>query len=109
MSSLGIHRRDHAIFGHPSSDPKHSIVALLQVLPDHRRHELRRLHDLDSKRAPVEYSQHRVGIARQFIHERLAGGRIIPIARRLTGCDVIVVAFAARAQLDAEFLVDDPE
>ena len=109
VTSFRIHRRYHAILGHPPSDPKHSVVALLQILPDHRRHELGRLCDLGGQRAPVESSQERVRITRQRVHERFACLHVVPIARRLAGRDVIVVPLAARTQLRVEFLVDDPK
>ncbi len=109
VTSFRIHRRYHAILGHAPSDPKHPVVSLLQILPDHRRHELGRLRDLGRQRAPVECSQDRVRITGQRVHKCLACGHVVPIARRFSGCDVIVVALAARAQLRAEVLVDDPK
>ncbi len=37
MPSLGIYRRNHAVFGHSPGDAEYTVLVFFQVLTQHRR------------------------------------------------------------------------
>jgi len=105
VTCLRVHRGDDAVLGHSARDAKDAVVALFQILSEHCREQLRSLSQRSDEIALVHRPEGGVAIARQLVHELLACRRVVPVACRLAGASVVVVALQDAAQLRLELVI----
>jgi hypothetical protein len=89
MTRLGVDRRDDAFGCDSARDSEHAVVALLEILTHHRRHELGGLLHIRRERSGIELRKHGVGVSRERIDERFTCFFVVPIASRLARAGVI--------------------
>ncbi len=53
VARLAVHGRDDAVLGDPARDPEHAVVALVEILADHRRQQRGGLRDRLVKLAAI--------------------------------------------------------
>ena len=109
MPRVGVHRGDHPIRGHPPSDPKYPVAALVEVLAHHGGHQPRRLIHLRLQLAPIQRGHQRHRVTGQRIHQRLPRGGILVVTHRLTCTRIVIIATQQTPQLGLQPRVDHPQ
>jgi hypothetical protein len=73
--------------------------ALVDVLPGHQGQQIRRLGRRAAQHLAVQHTQRGQRVGDQLIDQGLAGGRVVPVARRLARRGVVIVAAQHRPDL----------
>ena len=107
VPGVGVHSRDHPVLRDPAHDPEHAILALVEILPDDRREQRRRLLELRAKLAAVQRDKQRVRVLRERVDHLLPRLPVLVIADRLPRARVIIIAAEQPAQLALQITITD--
>ena len=109
VTGIGVNGGDDPVPGDLAGDTKPPVVALLEVLAQHRGQQFSHLDDLDGQVPSVEHAETGEPIGGQLSDELFAGDRVVPVTRRLAARPVVVIAGQHGPQLGFEQRVGGSE